>query len=69
MVNIKSVRVLLGASAYACIATDTSIMDVKLSSGRSAAKSLRESAKDLREKADRMIKNAETYEAAASFVE
>ncbi len=62
-----SVRVMLGAqSAYACIKTDKTSLDVRLSPGRSAKTSLSETVKEIREKAARMLKRADLIEAAAT---
>jgi hypothetical protein len=62
-----SVRILVGAqSAYACIKTETTSLDVQLSAGKSPKTSLGETVKEMREKAERMNKRADLIEAAAS---
>ena len=60
------VRTFIGASAaYACIATETTSLDIRLNPGRSAAQSLRETAADWRAEAWRILRRAELAEAAA----
>lgn len=60
------VKVRLGfQSAYACIKTDTTNLDVRLSPGKSAKASLGETVKEMREKAESILKRADLIEAAA----
>ncbi len=64
------VNIIVGAQyAYACIKRGGQSLDVKLSPGKSAQASLRESAKDARQTAERLIRQAETMEAAAAHIE
>jgi len=63
------VRVICGAqSAYACIQTPTTSLDMMLSPGRSAPQSLRESAAELRERAAQLLERAALLEAAAEVL-
>lgn len=64
------VNIIVGAQyAYACIKRDGQSLDVKLSPGKPAHASLRESAQDARQTAERLIRQAETMEAAAARIE
>lgn len=64
------VNIIVGAQhAYACIKRDGHSLDVKLSRGKSAQASLRESAKDARQTAEKLLRQAETMEAAAGHIE
>ena len=62
-------RIIIGANAYCHITTDSTSLDVLLSPGRSASRSLRESAQEMREKAERMIARAALMEQAADQLE
>lgn len=62
------VRIIVGASAYACIKTETQSLDVRLSAGRSAAVSMRETAAEMKAKAARLLANADLIESAAELV-
>lgn len=59
------VNILIGANAYACIKTESTSMDVRLSPGKSAAVSLIESASEMRAKAAQLLKHAELIMQAA----
>ena len=61
-------RIIIGASAYCHIKTDTTSLDVLLSPGRSASQSLRESAAEMREQAARLTRRAELLVAAADHL-
>lgn len=61
-----TVRLLVGANAYACIATPARSIDVLLAPGRSAAQSLRESAAEMRADAARLVARADLCERAAA---
>lgn len=64
------VRTIIGAqAAYACIATESVSMDIRLEPGRSAAQSLREWAEEQLNKADRLARNAELAIAASKQLE
>ena len=64
------VNIIVGAQyAYACIKRDGHSLDVKLSPGKPAQASLRESAKDARQTAEKLLRQAETMEAAAGHIE
>lgn len=62
-------RIVIGANAYCHITTENTSLDVLLSPGRSASRSLRESAQEMREKAERMIARAALIEQAANQLE
>ena len=66
--NLKA-TLIIGASAYAHIKTDTIDMDIRLEPGRSASQSLRETADEWREKAARLLRNADLAELAAIDLE
>jgi hypothetical protein len=59
------VRIIIGASAYACITEYGVQFDVKLAPGRKAATALREYAEVQRARAACLIENAERAERAA----
>ena len=59
------VRLLIGASAYACITESGVQFDVRLAPGRLAATALREYAEIERARAACLIENAERAERAA----
>lgn len=64
------VKVIVGAqAAYACIETSTTSMDVRLSSGKSAIKSLREFAAEQQEKAAACTRRAALAREAAFTLE
>lgn len=63
------VRILIGASAYACINDGARKTDLLLSPGKGAQASLRESAAEYREKAARQIALAELAERAAEWLD
>lgn len=62
------VRILVGAqAAYACISSDNRTMDVMLSPGMSAVKSMRQSAAEMRKKADDLQERATYIDQAADL--
>lgn len=64
------VRTIIGAqAAYACIATESISMDIRLEPGRSAAQSLREWADEQKAKADRLDRLADLARKAAKQLE
>jgi hypothetical protein len=64
------VRIFVGAeAAYAFIRTPDQSMDVRLSPGKPAAKSLHDTAIDLREQATKLLQRAEFIERAATVLE
>ena len=63
-----TVRLLVGANAYACITTPERSLDVLLAPGRGAAQSLRETAREYREQAARLIARAELMDCAADVL-
>jgi hypothetical protein len=64
------VRTFIGAeSAYACIKSLYTNMDIRLEPGRSAAQSLRETADEWREKAGRLQQRAMLLNEAAALLE
>lgn len=64
------VRIFCGAQyAYACIKTETKTLDVRLSPGRSAAKSLQETVQEIREQAARLLDRAALIEAAERLLQ
>ena len=60
-----SVRLLIGANAYACIMEGEKKTDILLSAGQSAQASLRDYARDQRERAERLLDLASLAERAA----
>ncbi|MGA1831627.1 hypothetical protein [Rhizobium wenxiniae] len=64
-----TVKILVGANAYACIEKSGSKTDILLSPGKSAPASLREYAADQRGRAERLQKMAELAEMAAVVLE
>lgn len=67
-VGVKATIIIGAESAYACIATATTSLDVRLSPGRSADSSLRVSASEMRDKADRLLRRAGLIEQAAELL-
>lgn len=63
-----TVRLIIGASAYAVITTSERSLDVLLSAGRGAPQSLRESAAEMRAKAQALVGRAALCEAAAAVL-
>lgn len=64
------VKIIIGAAnAYACITTPSTSLDIKLESGRSAQKSLREFANDQVERANRLTRMADLAVQAAALLE
>lgn len=70
MAKIESVRMLIGANAYACIRQDDgSQTDIRLSAGKSAQSSLREYARELRADVVRKQNMADLACAAADYLD
>ena len=70
MAKIESVKVLIGANAYAVIRHDGACQsDVRLSPGKSAQVSLREYARELRAEIARKIDQADLACAAADYLD
>lgn len=67
--GVKSVRILVAANAYACIAHVAGQTDIRLSPGKSAQVSLREYATDTRQRADDMLRKAALAENAAAWLD
>lgn len=65
----STVKLLIGAHAYACITKDGVKTDILLSPGRSASQSLRESADEYLIKAQRALRMAALCEEAAAILE
>lgn len=63
-----TVRLLIGASAYACIKSPECELDVRLEPGRGAAQSLQETAREYRERAARLIARADLMDCAADVL-
>ena len=64
-----TVRVIVGARAYACIDDGSASLDLLLPTGKGAPAGLREVASNLRAEAERLAKRAELAEAAANMLE
>ena len=62
------VRIIIGNNAYACITTPQRSMDVLLSPGISAVKSLRATAADMRDEAETKYKRATVILEAAEYL-
>lgn len=67
--STPTVRVIIGANAYAVIKTAGQSLNVLLSPGRSAPQSLRESAAEMRSRAHEMTERAALMETAAEVLE
>lgn len=63
-----TVRILRGASTYACISTDSSWMDVLVKDGLQAHESLRATAAEWRARAAHLENRARLVEAAANVL-
>ena len=66
--RVDKVRTIIGADAYAVIEYENGVMDVRLSPGKSARKSMLESAAEMREKAENILRRASIIEAAAGMI-
>lgn len=66
---ISSVRLLIGANAYACVTHDAGQTDIKLSAGKSAQASLREYAAECLSRANRETEKANLATLAADFLD
>ena len=64
-----TVRILVGANAYACIEQNGRKTDILLAPGRSAPQALREYAADQRERAERILSMVAVAETAAAELE
>ena len=70
MAKIESVKMLIGANAYAVIRHDGACQtDIRISPGKSAQAALREYARELRADIARKIEQAELACAAADYLD
>lgn len=64
-----NVRLIIGASAYACITENGRAIDIRLEPGKGAPQSLRNYAQEQRDRAQRALDMADIAERAAAKLE